>query len=105
MVLAEGDDALRPLGEFAMPGDFVALEAGAPQLARDPIAADISAGQVLEPLAVVNVAAGDRGRFGVRKIECRWQNRCGAALCFRPDLLPAFHDRPAIVAAALHAVD
>src|SRR5438132_239794 len=105
MVFAEGDDALRPLGKFAMPSDLVTLETRAPQLACDPVPTDIGAGEVLEPLAVVDVTASDRGRFGVGKIECRRQNRCGAALCFRPHLLPAFHNGPAIVAAALHAVD
>src|SRR5262249_21566232 len=87
------------------PGDLVLIKARPPQLARYPVAADIGADQVLELLAVVDVAAGDGRRLGVRKAQRRRQNRRRPAPAFGANLLRPFHDRPAVVAAALDAVN
>ena len=76
-----------------------------PELARHPVAADVGAGEVLEALAAVDVAAGDGGGLGVREGEGRRQDRRRAALALGLDRLRAFHDRPAVVAALLDAVD
>ena len=105
MVFAEGDDARRDLGNLAVRDDFVAVEAGGPDAARFPVAADVGALQFREPLAAVDVAAGDAGRLGVREGEIRRQDRRRAALAFGMNRLRAFDDAPAVVAALLDPVD
>src|SRR5438552_8269622 len=106
MILAEGDDPLRPVGQLLMPEDvIIPVEARAPDLARHPVAANIGADQLLEALAAVNVAAGDGGALAVREGEGRRENRGRAALAVRSYRLRALHYRPAVVAAAAHVVD
>src|SRR5262249_25848040 len=101
---AEGDNVQRALGDLAVRDDPAVVELRGPQPAGHPVAADIVANQLRQPLAAVDEAAGDRGRLGVREVEVRRQDRRRAAPGVGPDRLPPFHDRPAVVAAALYAI-
>src|ERR1019366_8823875 len=105
VVFAEGNDALLALGQLLVPNDFVAVEAGAPDFARHPVAAQVDAGEFLQTFATVDIPAGDGGRLGVGKVQGRGDDRRGAAFAFGAHRLRAFHDRPAIVAAFLDAID
>ncbi len=56
----------RRVGQLLLPGDLLAVVAQAPELAGHVVAVDVGAVQLLEALAVVDVAAGDRAGLGVR---------------------------------------
>src|SRR5262249_9760820 len=103
--LAEGYDPVARPRDFAVRDDLVAPEARGPDLAGHPVAADVGALQIVETLAAVAVAAGNGGRLAVREVERRRQDRGRAALALETGGLPALHDGPAVVAAALNAVD
>src|SRR5207244_7819668 len=106
VVLTKGDDALAAPGQLLVPGNAILFfEARGPELARDPVAADVGADQVLVTLAAVDIAARDRRPFGVRESEGRRQNGCRAAPAIGPNQLWALGDRPAVVAATLNVID
>ncbi len=105
LIDSKGDDALIGLGQLRVRYDFVTLKARAPDFARDPVAAYIVARQTGEFFTAVNVASRDGCGFGVRKGQIRRQNRGRSALAFGPYGLRSLHDGPAVVAAALDAID
>ncbi len=69
------------------------------------ITVDVGPGQLGQARAVIHVAAGDRGRLGVRVHLDRRQDRRRPAPAFDMHRLRTLHDAPAVVAPALDLVD
>src|SRR5262249_45124817 len=104
LILTEGHDTVPGPRDLPVGDDLIALETCGPDLTGHPVAAHVGVAQVWVSFAVVDVSAGDGSRLAVREVERRRQDRSRAALALEPGRLPAFHDRPAIIAAALDAV-
>src|SRR5262249_4085266 len=68
-----------------------------------PVAEDVGAAQLGEALAVVDAAAGDAARDGVRQLDQRRANRRRPDLV-RLDRLRPFHGGPAVVSPLFDAV-
>ena len=104
-VLAEADDTQVGPRDLAVRGEVLAvrpLDLGGPDPARFPVAEDVLSGQFRQPLAAVDVAAGDRGGLGVRQGQVGLEDRRRAERVGRVvdvDRLRAFHDAPAVVPA------
>ena len=75
VVLAETDDLHRAVGQFAMPGHLFAIVAEAPDFSGHPVAIKVSAAEFAQPLAAIDTAASDGGRFRVGMINDRTRNR------------------------------
>ena len=102
---AKGDESRAAADQFAMRDRLVAVESRTPHAASLPIAANVTAGQLLEPLAAIHVAADDRASVGVRVGKVGRNDRRRAALGVGINRLRALHDAPAIVAPFLDSVD
>src|SRR6516162_8840255 len=88
-----------------MPNDAVPFETRAPDFSCHPVAANIGSREILEFLATIYIAAGDRGSLAVREVEGRRQNRRRAPFAFRTNRLPSLHDRPTVIPASSNTVD
>ena len=106
VVLAEGDEPQPGVGQRAVPGDAAGRRAAGPRPCptgsrrrhRSPT-------RSVEAAAAIDIAAGDRGGLGVGMVDRRRQDRRGPAPALGADGLAALEDAPAVVAAALDAVD
>ena len=105
-VLGEGDGFQHRVAEFVVGEKFVAVVTQRPEFARLPIAEDVCALELGKFLAVVEATAGHTRAFAVRDGNHRRQDGAGAGLDVGADAgVRAFGDGPAVVAAALHAVN
>ena len=101
---AKANDPQSRVHQLLVPGDL-SVVTESPNFAGDIIAVHILAGEQRVPLAVVHVTAGNAQRLGVRMLHSRCEDGRGAALAVGIDGLAAFHNAPAVVAAALHLVN
>src|SRR6266511_4248903 len=97
MIRAEGGDLDRRINQLALPGNFAVLVAQGPDFARLIVAVNVSAFQVAQSLSMIDVAACDRGRFGVRMDHRGGHNGSRSAFAIRLHDLFAFDDAPTII--------
>src|SRR5262249_9634635 len=76
-----------------------------PDFAGVEITVNVSAFQLLQPLAVVDVAAGERAELGVVVFDDRLEDGRRPLLAFGAEGVAAFRDAPAVVSALLNLVD
>src|SRR5262249_20779798 len=105
VVLGEIDDADRGNGQLVMEGDLGSVVTQGPDLAGVKIAVDVGALECLEPVAVVDVATGERAELRVRLLDDRLEDRRRAFFPLGPEGVRAFHHAPAIVAAFFNLVN
>src|SRR5229473_4620553 len=106
LILAEADDFKPRVHQLAAPGHATAIVAQLPNLAGLVVAIDVAAGQVRQALAAINTTARDGSSFRMRMLPGRRQKGRGAAFAVRLHrLMTSFEDAPAIIAAALHAIN
>src|SRR5262249_13614485 len=99
------DDAQLGLGQLLVPGHLLAVVAHPPDPAGVEVAVEVGPREVLQALAAVDVAARQAAELGVRVFEDGRQDRRRPLLAVRAEGVVALHDRPAVVAALLDAVD
>ena len=105
VVLAEGDDLRRALGQEPVRGDLLAVEPRPPDLVRDPVAVDVGADQVRMLRPPVDEPSRHRGPLGVGVVDRRREDGGGPAPGLGADRLPPLHDAPAVVAPPFDPVD
>src|SRR6266704_5918140 len=105
-IFPEADDFEPRVHQLAAPGHTTAIMTQLPNLAGLVVAIDVAAGQFRQALAAIDAAAGDGGRLRMRMLPGRRQKGRGAAFAVRLHrLMTSFEDAPAIIAAALHAIN
>src|SRR5881394_2977810 len=96
VVLTESDDANRWTCDLRHLNRAVGVEAGSPQTTRLPVAKHVSAAELGEFAAAIDVPAGNAGRERVRQRDQRRDDWRGADL-LGLDRLRSFHGGPAVI--------
>src|SRR5262249_31697124 len=106
-VLAEAYQPQAGVVQLAVVADrlLLAVVAERPDAAGVVVAVDVGPGQLVTPPALVAEPACDRAEVGVAVFDDRNQDRRRPARPLRPERVAAFQHAPAVVAAALDAVN
>ena len=93
------------VGEFLVPLDLLLpIDLHAPDLARRIIAVEVRASELREFLSVIDNAAGERPKLGMRMFDRRWHVRCRAKLSSCIENVSAFVHTPAVVRTTLDQI-